>query len=74
MTITTAREWTAEQVCGECGIGVFVSHKGLALCTECGHEHSMDVWNLGEGERYEWHFTTQARGEQTLHVSSYFTA
>lgn len=66
-------EWVAEQVCGECGEGVFVRHAGdAARCVVCDHEHPMDSWNLDERERFEWKHTTQARGEVTLHVVSYF--
>lgn len=71
---TMTLEWIAEQVCGECGEGVFIRHGALVECTECQHIHPMDPINLGEGERFEWHHTTQARGDQTLHVASYFTA
>lgn len=64
-------EWFAEQECGECGEGVFIRHGDQALCTVCEHAHPMDARRLGDMERYEWKHTTQARGEQTLHVVSY---
>ena len=63
-------EWTAEQVCGECGEGVFVSRKYGAACTVCDHVHAMDLSQLGEGERYEWH-TVHPNMGPTLHVTAY---
>jgi hypothetical protein len=59
-------EWTAEQVCGECGEGVFyrLGAGARAICNNCGHEHPMSILNLDERERFEW-----IKG--TLHVVSY---
>lgn len=61
--------WTAEQVCGECGEGAFASTPNGAECTVCQHIHPMDRWNLGMGERFEWH-TVRPLGV-TLHVTAY---
>jgi hypothetical protein len=48
--------WSTEQVCSECGEGVFfrMGRADLPTCSVCGHEHPMDTWNLGEGEVFEW--------------------
>lgn len=74
MSKTRQVEWIAEQVCGECGEGVFANVAGDALCVECGHMHAMDTTNLDECERFEWLFSTQEtahRHGHTLHVVSY---
>ena len=80
MQNTTAKvmgiEWIAEQICGECGTGVFVNKGGNAYCTFCDHEHPMDRWNLDENERFEWKFSTADTAHRfgpTLHVVSYLT-
>lgn len=51
--------WSAVQICGECGEGAFYVARNVntgeiyaAMCHECGHEHPMDPWNLGEGEEF----------------------
>lgn len=65
--------WTAEQVCGECGEGVFILNHGMALCTACDHEHAVDRSQLGADESYEWRPGTpgQAGTRVTLHVTAY---
>jgi hypothetical protein len=64
--ITTSILWTAEQVCGECGAGMFfkVGPLALAECSVCQHLHPMNAYNLDENERFEW-----IGG--TLHVVAY---
>lgn len=80
--MTTKRPvlWTAEQVCSECGEGVFEPtgniDNPIALCSVCGHEHPLDPWNLGEGERFVWQVPTGSRARwadrgTTLHVIAY---
>lgn len=66
---TKAIEWQAQQVCGDCGAGVFVQRGpwGLPLCNHCDHEHSMDSSQLGEGEAFEW----LPVWAPTLHVTAY---
>lgn len=68
--------WSAEQVCGECGEGVFPEAKWPApvLCTVCEHEHEMNTLHLDANERFVWRFSTQATAwafSETLHVVSY---
>lgn len=71
--------WTAEQTCSECGEGVFIKSAAMggAECTVCGHEHTLDAWNLGEGERFEWLRGTRpvwaAEDMLTLHVTAHDT-
>lgn len=62
--------WRAEQVCGECGEGAFFSTPNGAECAVCQHIHTMDRWNLAEGERFEWH-TPRGGVGPTLHVVAY---
>ena len=69
MTDTMTELWTAEQVCGDCGEGVFPLAR-FAICTECGHEHTLDTFNLDEGERFEFRLASLG-GVHTLHVTSY---
>ena len=64
-------EWRTEQLCAECGEGAYASKGGHAICTECGHENPMDLWNLGEGERFEWHTVRPGSIGPTLHVTAY---
>lgn len=66
--MTTTEQWTAEQVCGECGEGVFPLAR-FAICTECGHEHTLDTFNLDDGERFE--FRLASLSTHTLHVTAY---
>jgi ribosomal protein S27AE len=66
-------EWRAEQVCSDCGQGVFVAEAGIGFtCTECGHvvQASDYLGNLGERERLEWH-TVRPDVGPTLHVTAY---
>lgn len=65
-------EWQAEQVCGDCGEGVFVTIPQYgATCTHCGHVHPMDMSQLGAEERYEWHSVHPNIDGPTLHVTAY---
>lgn len=60
-------EWQAKQTCGQCGTGEFHRTNELLLCTDCGHEHTLDDWNLGYGEEF-----TLLDG--VLYVTAYETA
>ena len=71
-TDTREMEWTAAQMCGECGTAAaFDRHVwGEAICRVCSHEHPMDSWNLDDGEVFEWRLDAFSLSV-VLHVTRY---